>query len=60
MPESDELEVDVDESGYSDGIWVLCPECEDFWCSKHKKHVYDCECPTIEWFAEKGIDPYEC
>lgn len=59
MPEVDEGEVDVDESSYSDGIWKPCLDCDDWWCSKHKKHVYDCECPSIDWFAERGMEPYE-
>jgi len=36
--------------------WVRCPACEDFWCTIHKRHVYDCECPPLEEWAE---DPYE-
>jgi hypothetical protein len=22
--------------------------CEDYWCTLHEKHVYDCECPSLD------------
>jgi hypothetical protein len=39
--------------------WVQCQDCEDFWCTIHRKHVYDCKCPMLEKWYDKGIDPYE-
>lgn len=38
--------------------WVFCEMCEDYFCTIHNEHVCDCECPAIEDWAEKGIDPY--
>lgn len=35
--------------------WIKCQCCEDYWCSIHKKHIADCECPPIE---EWKSDPY--
>jgi hypothetical protein len=39
-------------------LWVLCPDCEDYWCMKHKKHVADCDCPDIDAFSRRNIYPY--
>lgn len=39
--------------------WVRCPLCDDFWCEKHRKHVYDCRCPSIEVWAKAGVSPYK-
>jgi hypothetical protein len=39
--------------------WVKCPNCDDFWCSIHHMHAYDCECPSIDtWIRVRKIDPY--
>jgi hypothetical protein len=35
--------------------WVKCPSCEDFYCSIHNCHAYDCSCPAIEKWKK---DPY--
>jgi len=35
--------------------WIKCQCCEDYWCSIHKEHIADCECPPIE---EWQTDPY--
>jgi hypothetical protein len=35
--------------------WIRCGGCEDFYCTRHDLHVYDCECPPIEEWA---TDPY--
>ena len=36
--------------------WIRCPSCEDFWCTIHRQHVYDCACPPIEEWMSR--DPY--
>ena len=36
-------------------IWILCRECEDYWCVQHETHVHDCECPPVE---EWPFSPY--
>lgn len=35
--------------------WAPCPACEDYWCTLHNTHAYDCDCPSIE---EWEVDPY--
>lgn len=35
--------------------WVFCENCEDYLCSIHRVHVYECDCPPIE---EWEVDPY--
>jgi hypothetical protein len=39
-------------------IWTMCDDCDDFWCTIHKEHVADCECPTLEEWLDNGKDPY--
>lgn len=41
-----------------EGIWVECPDCDEFWCLTHDTHVADCPCPPIEEWAEQGLWPY--
>jgi hypothetical protein len=38
-----------------DAVWVPCHGCEDWWCRKHEKHVFECDCPPLE---EWETDPY--
>lgn len=38
--------------------WVQCESCEDFVCVVHGLHVWECDCPPIEWWAENDADPY--
>jgi len=41
------------------GVWVLCRGgCDDYWCTIHKLHVYDCECPGIDVWVDAGAWPY--
>jgi hypothetical protein len=40
------------------GVWRKCPLCDDYLCTLHKMHAYECSCPSIEEWAEQGIDPY--
>ena len=35
--------------------WAPCNCCDDYMCSIHQEHVYDCECPPLE---EWTVDPY--
>ncbi len=35
--------------------WIPCPHCENFWCTLHGVHVFECPCPPIE---EWESDPY--
>jgi hypothetical protein len=28
--------------------WIVCDLCEDYWCTLHEKHAYDCDCPSLE------------
>lgn len=36
-------------------LWILCPCCRCFWCTRHQKHAHDCQCPPLE---DLGFDPY--
>jgi len=29
-------------------LWIPCPDCDDFLCTLHHLHAYDCACPAIE------------
>jgi hypothetical protein len=35
--------------------WVSCPCCDEFQCTLHRMHVFDCPCPPIDQWS---IDPY--
>ena len=35
--------------------WVPCNCCDNFWCTSHKKHAHECECPPAE---EWTTNPY--
>lgn len=40
--------------------WQRCDLCEDFVCNVHPgEHVYDCSCPGVEWWGDRGMSPYE-
>ena len=54
---------------YATGIWVRCTMCDDMWCNRHKQHVADCDCPSIDvWLQARfedtdisfGLDPLGC
>lgn len=37
-------------------LWIPCPDgCDEFFCTKHRKHTYECSCPEID---ELDFDPY--
>jgi len=38
--------------------WIKCTDCDDFWCTEHKIHVADCDCPPLEEWLEIKKDPY--
>lgn len=38
--------------------WLLCECCEDYLCTIHGGHVFDCECPALEEWIDQGVDPY--
>jgi hypothetical protein len=35
--------------------WIRCNCCDEFWCSIHSQHAWECECPEID---EWEVDPY--
>jgi len=35
--------------------WIPCDNCEEYWCTIHEKHAFECDCPPIE---EWTVDPY--
>ncbi|HET9256304.1 MAG TPA: hypothetical protein VFO16_14055 [Pseudonocardiaceae bacterium] len=40
--------------------WVPClGGCGEFWCTIHRAHVHDCDCPGIEVWARRGLSPYD-
>jgi hypothetical protein len=40
---------------YLDRVWIRCDMCDDFWCTRHEKHVHDCDCPSIEEWIEPAV-----
>lgn len=38
--------------------WIRCEMCEDWLCTFHNMHVYDCSCPAIEDWDMVGLNPY--
>ena len=36
--------------------WVPCPDCDEFWCTIHEKHTFECACPEVD---EWPVSPYE-
>jgi len=39
-------------------LWKRCPDCEDWYCNFHHKHVYECGCENMESMLDDDIDPY--
>jgi len=39
--------------------WVRCENCSDFYCTFHKRHAHDCECPSLETWNDVGLSPYD-
>jgi len=40
-------------------VWEKCDMCDDFICNVHQSHVYDCECPGIEFWVDHEVWPYD-
>lgn len=36
-------------------LWIPCPCCDEYLCTRHELHVCDCDCPPIN---ELDFDPY--
>jgi len=32
--------------------WERCLFCENYWCAIHAMHAHDCDCPSIEEWAQ--------
>lgn len=40
--------------------WVKCDFCEDYWCSFHLTHVFECDCPHVdEWVGDPYSEQYD-
>ena len=52
--------IDVSRKQYElvEGCWIPCPDCDDYFCTQHGKHAWECECPSIDVWAKHDIDPY--
>lgn len=38
--------------------WVKCEACDDYLCEEHEMHAHECECPPVEAWYERNLDPY--
>lgn len=38
--------------------WGECNACGDRFCSYHGMHVFECDCPPLEWWTQKNLWPY--
>ena len=38
--------------------WIQCPNCEDYWCTIHKAHAFECSCPDVYTCVMDGWNPY--
>lgn len=39
--------------------WTDCEVgCLEPWCNIHGMHVCECNCPGLQYFTMRGIDPY--
>lgn len=36
-------------------IWIKCPDCDGYYCTKHQEHTDECDCPPID---EMKFCPY--
>ena len=40
-------------------LWIPCKDCEDWWCTVHHLHVFECECEDLDSFIlNRNLDPY--
>jgi len=57
--DEDELyNAEVEQPSKACPAWIQCPGCEDYWCTIHKVHVFECDCPDVYTCMENGWDPY--
>lgn len=45
-----------DSAEAADPCWIPCPHCDEFWCTIHNQHAFECPCPPIEDWGE--ANPY--
>jgi len=38
--------------------WIPCELCEDFNCTYHNLHAWECDCPGVEIWLSHNLDPY--
>lgn len=38
--------------------WIKCDTCDEFFCTLHDCHAYECDCPDIDAWTKKGVYPY--
>lgn len=38
--------------------WVKCDCCEDYICQPHGCHAHECQCKSIEYWADADESPY--
>jgi hypothetical protein len=40
--------------------WIPCPDgCDDHYCTQHEMHAADCDCPSVDEWAEHDVWPYK-
>jgi hypothetical protein len=39
--------------------WIECPDCDELFCVQHQEHAHDCDCPSIDEWAEHDVWPYK-
>jgi hypothetical protein len=40
--------------------WIPCPDgCSDAYCVQHEQHAHECDCPSIDEWAEHDVWPYK-
>ena len=38
--------------------WEPCLCCEDYWCTIHQEHAFQCPCPEIETWTTESVSTY--
>jgi hypothetical protein len=39
-------------------VWTRCDCCEEYLCAIHLRHASECDCPSIDKWAETEWNPY--
>ena len=39
--------------------WVKCPDCDEYFCEQHQEHASDCDCPSVDEWADHDVWPYK-